>query len=117
LRQGNLHLVVRTYFYNSGPLAQPYLSIDDQGHGVLHIAIKPQLRLISTKCELLRQFEVEVASEQWHQLKTLRLFNHDTEDPITEVMSLSDAQYLSKLLHESQQQVAFESLLGLSHGC
>ena len=64
LRDDNLRVVVRAWFYNDGAIAQPYLSVDGQKRGVLHLGAKSAIPLLFTRCEFLRQLEVEIRSDQ-----------------------------------------------------
>lgn len=116
LHSDNLRLVVRTYFYTSGSFSRPYLTVDEQHHGVLHVDTKARFSLFSTKCEFLRQFEVEISSAQLKGLKSLRIFNHDIGQQVAEIR-LSNPEYMRKLYHESQEHLAFQDLSGVAGGC
>lgn len=113
----DLRLVVRTTFYHSGSLAYPYLTVDAAHRGVLHIDTKAQFTLLSTKCEFLRQFEVEIPSDQWKNLVSLKVYNHDTEQWATGAIELSNADYMTALLRDSNDNVALQDLAGVAHGC
>ena len=62
------------------------------------MATKAQFALFSTKCEFLRQFAVEIPSDQWKNLVSLRIYNHDTEQWASGAIELSKTEYLTKLL-------------------
>jgi len=116
LHQGNLRLVMRTYFYSSGNFARPYVTIDRNQQGTLHLDVKAQFGLL-TKCEFIRQVEVEIPASVWRQLKSLQVYNHDTNRLAQSAMQVSDPQYLASLLNKSQQQIALQDLSGLTPGC
>ena len=117
VQSDDLRLVVRTTFYSSGTLARPYLTVDGARRGVVHIDTKAQFALFSTKCEFLRQFEVEIPSDQWKNLVSLRIYNHDTEQWASGAIELSKTEYLTKLLRDSNANVALQDLAGVAHGC
>jgi hypothetical protein len=116
LRDGSLHLVVRTWFYRRNEFAQPYLSVDSQRNGVLHIEVKPNFSLVANKCEFLRQFEVAMPAAQWTTLTTLRIFNHDVDQQVT-ALAVADATYMRKLFGDSKENVSLASLEGTKGGC
>lgn len=116
LHSDNLRLVVRTYFYTSGSLSRPYLTVDEQHHGVLHVSTKSRFYLFTTKCEFLRQFEVEISPAQLKGLKTLQIFNHETDRQVTEIQ-LSNPEYMRKLFYDSQVYLALQDLSGVAGGC
>lgn len=112
----NLRLVVRTYFYSSRSLSRPYLTVDGQKHAVLHIDTKARFAVFPTKCEFLRQFEVELSPAQLKGLQSLRIFNHDTDQQIAEIQ-LSNLEYMRKLFQYSQEHIAFRDIAGVADGC
>lgn len=116
MNSGSLHVVVRTYFYQSGPLARPYLTIDDQGHGVIHVDTKVRFGF-STKCEFLRQFEVELTASDWKMLRSLRVYNHDVDQWASEAIQLSDPDYMAAFLKDSEKKTADIDLTGVGSGC
>lgn len=117
MHEGDLRLIVRTTFYTSFSLTRPYLTVDDEHHGVIHINTKTHILAFSTKCEFLRQFEIELTPTQWKNLKTLEVFNHDTEQSVTPIIQLSNPEYMTKLLHRTNEQLALLDLTGVAGGC
>ncbi|UOD28556.1 hypothetical protein INH39_24365 [Massilia violaceinigra] len=116
LHSDKLRLVVRTYFYTSGSLSRPYLTVDEQHRGVLHVSTKSRFSLFTTKCEFLRQFEVEISPAQLKGLRTLQIFNHETERQVTDIQ-LSNPEYMRKLFYDSQINLAFQDISGVGAGC
>ncbi|MRW89838.1 hypothetical protein GJ699_07570 [Duganella sp. FT80W] len=112
-----LRIVMREYFYNSGPLAHPYLSVNSLGQGVVHIDTKARFALFSTKCEFLRQIEIKIASTDLNGVKSLQIYNHDVDQKQSNVIMLSDQTYMSDLLRESAKQVAVQDISGIGSGC
>jgi hypothetical protein len=117
LRKGNLRLIVRTWFYDGNSLAKPYLTVDGSGRAVLHVGVQQHFKLFSTKCEFLRQFEVEIPEAQWKRLNALDIYSHDTKEWVTKDIRLADAAYLRQLLADSQQHAAMRSLSGERSSC
>lgn len=114
---GGLRIVMREYFYNSGPLARPYLTVTGLGHGVVHVDTKSRLALFSTKCEFLRQLEIKISSAELKGVKSLRIYNHDVEQNQSPEVVISDPIYMSKLLRESARQLAVQDISGVGSGC
>lgn len=112
-----LRIVMRDYFYNSGPLARPYLTVNSLGQGVVHIDTKARFALFSTKCEFLRQIEIKVSSADLNEVKSIQVYNHDVEQKQSPVVTLSDRTYMSNLLRESAKQVAMQDISGVGSGC
>jgi hypothetical protein len=114
---GDLRLVVRSYFYRSGPLSRPYLTVDSEGRGLVHIDTKAQFTLFSTKCEFLRQFEVKINAKDLKDLKSLQIYNHDVDDTASPVVKLSDLEFMSALKRKSSEHLALQDLSGVAGGC
>ena len=112
-----LRIVMRDYFYNSGPLSRPYLTVDSSGQGVVHIDTKSRFALVSTKCEFLRQLELRIPPAALKGVKSLQVYNHDVEQNQSPVMMLSDVKYMSNLLRESARQLAVQDISGVGSGC
>jgi hypothetical protein len=112
-----LRIVMRDYFYNSGPLSRPYLTVDSSGQGVVHIDTKARFALVSTKCEFLRQLELRISPAALKGVKSLQVYNHDVEDNQSPVVMLSDVKYMSNLLRESAEQLAVQDIAGVGRGC
>ncbi|MFZ6723263.1 hypothetical protein [Undibacterium sp. Ji49W] len=106
----SLRLALRAPFYDSGDIARPYLTVDDAGHGVLHIDVKRQLQIVGKKCEFQRQLVIQIPAQHWQKLNDLALYNHNTDDAAGSSMPISDRAYLHAKQHESVQQVAWEKL-------
>lgn len=117
LHGNNLHLVVRTWFYNSAPLAKPFISVDSSGHGTLHINTRQSWQLFSTKCEAFRQFEVATPFSEIHKLSSLQIFNHDTGEMLTPSIDLVNPASLNSLIKKSDSLLTLESLKGSTQGC
>ena len=115
LHEGDLRVIVRTSFYSSGSLARPYLTVDQQRNGIIHIDAKSRLGF-ATKCEFLRQFEVDIPEAQWKQLISLQVYNHDTTYS-TSRLDFSSPALLAKLLHDSHEKLALRDLSGVGRGC
>lgn len=113
---GGLRIVMRDYFYNSGPLARPYLTVDGAGRGVVHIDTKARFAF-STKCEFLRQLELKISPAALKGVKTLQVYNHDVQQNQSPVIMLSDSQYMSNLLQESARRLAMQDVSGVGAGC
>jgi len=114
---GGLRIVMRDYFYNSGPLSRPYLTVDSSGQGVVHIDAKARFALFSTKCEFLRQLELKISSADLKGVKSLQVYNHDVEQNQSPVVALTNFEYMSNLLSESAQQLAVQDIAGVDSGC
>jgi hypothetical protein len=112
-----LRIVMRDYFYNSGRLSRPYLTVDSSGQGVVHIDTKARFALVSTKCEVLRQLELKISSTALKGVKSLQVYNHDVERNQSPVVMLSDFKYMSDLLRESARQLAVQDISGVGGGC
>jgi len=112
-----LRIVMRDYFYNSGPLSRPYLTVDSSGHGVVHIDTKTRFVLFSTKCEFLRQLELKIPSTVLKGVKSLQVYNHDVEQNQSPLVMLSDTTYMSNLLRDSATQLAVQDISGVGSGC
>jgi hypothetical protein len=112
-----LRIVMRDYFYNSGPLSRPYLTVDSSGQGVVHIDTKARFALVSTKCEFLRQLELRISPAALKGVKSLQVYNHDVEQNQSPVVMLSDVKFMSKLLRESAEQLALQDIEGVGRGC
>lgn len=112
-----LRLVVRSFFYNSGPLARPYLTVDGEGRAVLHVDTKARFALFSMKCEFLRQFEIRISSAELKGLTSLQVFNHDVEENASPVIQLSDRRYMSELVRQSTEHLAIQDLTDVKGGC
>lgn len=112
-----LRIVMRDYFYNSGPLARPYLTVDSSGRGVVHIDTKARFALFSTKCEFLRQLELKISPAALKGVKSLQVYNHDVQQNQSPVVMLSDSAYMSNLLQESAKQLAMQDVSGVGAGC
>jgi hypothetical protein len=117
VRSSGLSIVMRDYFYNSGPLSRPYLTVDRSGRGVVHIDTKARLSLVSTKCEFLRQLELKIPSAALKGVKSLQVYNHDVMKNPSPVVMLSDSTYLANLLRESSKQLAVQDVSGVGSGC
>jgi len=117
LDSGGLRIVMRDFFYSSGPLSRPYLTVDSSGQGIVHIDTKAQFALVSTKCEFLRQLEIRISQAALKGIKSLQVYNHDVEDNQSPVVMLSDVKYMSNLLRESTEQLAVEDIAGVGRGC
>lgn len=113
----DLRIVMRDYFYSSGPLARPYLTLDSAGRGVVHIDTKARFALFSTKCEFLRQLELRIPTAALKGVKSLQVYNHDIEQNQSPVVMLSDSAYTSNLLRESARQMAMQDITGVGGGC
>ena len=111
----DLRVVVRTYFYSSGPLSHPYLTVDQENDAILHINTKPRIGF-STKCEFLRQFEIDIPAAQWRRLRSLEVYNHDTDTSAAH-LALSSPYYIARLLRDSSEQLALRDLAGAARGC
>ncbi|MFZ6673168.1 hypothetical protein [Undibacterium sp. Xuan67W] len=116
IRDGKLRVVVRTLFYGSGSFTHPYLTVNGSSQGIVHINTKAQFGLL-TKCEFFRQFEIEIPAQQWRNLKTLQIYNHDTNSPATATLQISDSTYLKKLVQDSEEKIALQDLTGVAPGC
>jgi len=114
---GGLRIVMRDYFYNSGPLARPYLTVDSAGRGVIHIDTKARFALFSTKCEFFRQLELKISPAALEGVKTLQVYNHDVQQNQSPVIMLSDSESMSNLLSESARQLAMQDVSGVGAGC
>jgi len=112
-----LKIVMRDYFYNSGPLSRPYLTVDSAGQGIVHIDTKARFALFSTKCEFLRQLEFKIPSTALKGVKSLQVYNHDVEQNQSPVVMISDSKYMTNLLRESANQLALQDILGVGGGC
>ncbi|MES2933614.1 MAG: hypothetical protein V4805_09025 [Pseudomonadota bacterium] len=116
IKDGRLHLLIRTWFHHRSEFSEPYLVVDSKKNGVLHVNVKRSFSLVGHKCEFLRQFEVAISASQWASLNTLRLFNHDIGQE-GGAMAIADASYMNGLLAQSKKDIALESLEGTSSGC
>lgn len=112
-----LRLVIRDYFYDSGPLSRPYLTVDDSGQGVVHIDTKARFAFFSTKCEFLRQFELKISSVALRGVKSLQVYNHDVNQTQSPVMLLSNPEFMSHLLQKSRQNLAVQDISNVAGGC
>lgn len=112
-----LKIVMRDYFYHSGPLSRPYLTVDSSGQGVVHIDTKARFSLVSTKCEFLRQLELKISSTALKGVKSLQVYNHDVEQNQSPVVILSDVKYMTNLLRESAKKFAVQDISGVGSGC
>ena len=115
LHNDELHLVIRSWFYNSGSVASPYVTMDDRGRGVLHIEV--ERHFVTSKCEFFRQLEVVIPPGRWKRLESLQVFNEDTDENVGSPLSLSEPKVLAALIGASRGEVALESLAGVNHGC
>lgn len=113
----DLRIVMRDYFYSSGPLARPYLTLDSTGRGVVHIDTKARFALFSTKCEFLRQVELKIPAAALQGVKSLQVYNHDIQQNQSPVVMLSDSAYMANLLRESTRQTAMQDITGVGGGC
>lgn len=113
----DLRIVMRDYFYNSGPLSRPYLTLDSAGRGVVHIDTKARFALFSTKCEFLRQLELKIPAAALKGVKSLQVYNHDVQQNQSPLVMLSDSAYMSNLLRESAKQLAMQDIKGVGGGC
>lgn len=117
VRNGNLCLIIRCFFYNTETLTKPYITVDSKQNGVLHIGVKAYLPSLA-KCEFLRQVEIEIPAAQWKQLKSLQIYNHDIAKTVSEPMQISNPAYLKSLLRQSQEQLGIEDVTGsAAQGC
>lgn len=117
LRDDELHLVIRSWFYSGDPMATPYITVKKQGQGVLHIDVEPHFSIFASKCELFRQLEVTIPQKTLKHIETLQVFNENTQERVGAPLALIDAQKLADLLEVSRREVALESLVGVIRGC
>ncbi len=100
VRGKSLHLVIRTFFHHAGPFTRPYLTVDDDQNGIIHINTRARFGF-ATKCEFMRQLEIEVSAEDWKQLKKLSVFNGDTRQLETTVIPVGETVIFRRELAQS----------------
>lgn len=85
-----LHVVVRSWFYQSGEIEVSYDSVGKQQSAVLNIDVQHGLAIFGTKCEFIRQVEVAIPASHWKGLRTIQVFNRDIGKEVDKPISVSD---------------------------
>lgn len=117
VRDGELHLVVRSYFVDPAPMSEPYLVVGPGGQGTVHIGVVPHFRFMGSKCEFQRQLEVAIPAQQWQQLSAVQVVNDSAYGAVTDWLAIGDHAQLDKLLRDSEQQAALRAYDGERRGC
>ncbi len=114
---GDLRLVVRAWFHDGGAMAHPYVTQAADGAAILHIWLKPVVKIFGTKCEYLRQFEVAIDSTDWRKMTSLTIYNDDTGVRLSDKLPLANDRALEALLADSGRRKGLENLQGFGTGC
>jgi hypothetical protein len=100
-RQGkDLRLQILQTFRYSGALTQPYMTVEENGQGIIHVGAKPTPTDFFSRCEFSRYFEVIVPEKNWMTLKSLRVINQDTSYDGAQSILAVDAEKLSAFRNE-----------------
>lgn len=82
-----VRFVVRDYFYSSGVISTPYLTLDSLESATLHLDVEREFSLIATKCEFLRQLVIEASASLLSGRIHLTVMNHDSDHVMTKKLN------------------------------
>jgi hypothetical protein len=114
---GSLRLRMRIVFHSSAQIAKPFLTVDGKQNEILHLDVRSRFEIVGTKCEFLRQLEVEFGKAQWSKLETLAIHNHSISDVPSNPIKIGNQQFFDELLAESRLNLAIEQIATNSSAC
>jgi hypothetical protein len=84
LKPGSDHISVELvdYFYSSGPLSQPWVTIEGNGRITLHIGTPRKSGLFQTKDEYARSAVIRIERGYAPKGATLYILNEDSGEPL-----------------------------------
>jgi hypothetical protein len=115
--EGSLRLKMRIVFHSSAQIAKPFLTVDGKQNGILHLDVRSRFELVGTKCEFLRQIEVEFSKDQWSKLETLAIHNHSISNVPSDPIKIGNQHSLEELFAESRLNLAMEQIIANSSAC
>lgn len=117
VRNGDLHVVSRTFFFKNEPLGKPYLVVGPDGRGTVHVYLRPHWQFMGSMCEFKRQFEVVVPASHWTRLTAIKVSNDSAYGDVTDWLPLGDATTLEGSPTVSRQQAELERMESEGRGC